>query len=182
MLMMARILPLKINAQLKEKISLEEAVAELKECGLDEMLAFYLKRYPIEPDEENTGWAGRQSFSVFRRTIRPDMIWGPFVSQLTYELSVFYKSPCRGRLFDQFIGRGQQRFRDLEAEQLGGLSILRQHCAYTRPLPQGHGSSGLHGGVGSLPVRSGSRALRPINVYQQVWLPVARAHQVPNCH
>jgi len=60
LLMMARILPLKINAeikQLKEKISLEEAVAELKECGLDPLLALYLQRYPIEPDEENTGWA-----------------------------------------------------------------------------------------------------------------------------
>jgi len=58
--MMARILPLKISTEVKrvkEKISLEEAVAELKECGLDEMLAFYLKRYPIEPDEENTAWA-----------------------------------------------------------------------------------------------------------------------------
>jgi len=60
MLMMARILPLKISTEVKrvkEKISLEEAVAELKECGLDEMLAFYLKRNPIEPDEENTAWA-----------------------------------------------------------------------------------------------------------------------------
>src|SRR5271157_5831933 len=60
LLMMARILPLKINAeikQVKEKISLEEAVAELKECGLDPLLALYLQRYPIEPDEENTEWA-----------------------------------------------------------------------------------------------------------------------------
>jgi len=68
--MMARILPLKINAeikQVKEKISLEEAVAELKECGLDELLAFYLRRYPIEPDEENTGWA-----DMIDLTLAPD--------------------------------------------------------------------------------------------------------------
>jgi len=60
LLMLARILPLKISAeikQLKEKISLEEAVAELRECGLDPLLAFYLQRYPIEPDEENSEWA-----------------------------------------------------------------------------------------------------------------------------
>jgi len=70
--MLARILPLKVNAeikQIKEKISLEEAVAELKECGLDEMLAFYLKRYPIEPDEENTGWA-----EMIDLTLAPDPV------------------------------------------------------------------------------------------------------------
>jgi hypothetical protein len=60
MLMLARILPLKISAeikQFKEKMSMEEAIAELKACGMDEMLAVYLKRYPIGTDEENTGWA-----------------------------------------------------------------------------------------------------------------------------
>jgi hypothetical protein len=36
---------------------MEEAVAELKACGLDEMLAFYLKRYPIERDDEDTAFA-----------------------------------------------------------------------------------------------------------------------------
>jgi len=72
LLMMARILPLKINAeikQLKEKISLEEAVAELKECGLDPLLALYLQRYPIEPDEENTGWA-----DMIDLTLAPDPV------------------------------------------------------------------------------------------------------------
>jgi hypothetical protein len=60
MLMMGRILPLKISAevkQIKETMTIEEAVADLKACGMDEMLAFYLKRYPIGPDEEDTAWA-----------------------------------------------------------------------------------------------------------------------------
>jgi hypothetical protein len=60
MLMMGRILPLKITAeikQVKERMSIHEAVAELKACGLDPLLAFYLQRYPIGPDEENTEWA-----------------------------------------------------------------------------------------------------------------------------
>jgi hypothetical protein len=38
-------------------MTIEEAVADLKACGLDEMLAFYLKRYPLERDDENTEWA-----------------------------------------------------------------------------------------------------------------------------
>jgi hypothetical protein len=53
--------------QLKEKISLEEAVAELKACGMDELLALYLKRYPIDPDEENTEWA-----NMIDVTLAPD--------------------------------------------------------------------------------------------------------------
>ena len=72
MLMMARILPLKISAeikQLKEKISLEEAVAELKACGMDEMLALYLKRYPIGSDEANTAWA-----DLIDGTLAPDSL------------------------------------------------------------------------------------------------------------
>jgi hypothetical protein len=60
LMIMARILPLKMTAELKhfkERISIEEAVAELKACGLDEMLAYYLKRYPLEPEEEGAEWA-----------------------------------------------------------------------------------------------------------------------------
>jgi hypothetical protein len=60
LLMMARILPTKIHSevrQVKENLSLTEIVAELKACGLDEMLALYLKRYPLERDEEDTAWA-----------------------------------------------------------------------------------------------------------------------------
>jgi len=41
----------------------------LKECGLDEMLAFYLKRYPIEPDEEKTAWA-----EMIDVTLAPDSL------------------------------------------------------------------------------------------------------------
>jgi hypothetical protein len=43
--------------QVKEVMTIEEAVADLKACGLDEMLAFYLKRYPLERDDEDTAWA-----------------------------------------------------------------------------------------------------------------------------
>jgi hypothetical protein len=60
MLMMARVLPMKITAevkQMRERMSIEEAVAELKACGMDELLALYLKRYPLEPDEEDEAWA-----------------------------------------------------------------------------------------------------------------------------
>jgi hypothetical protein len=60
LLMMGRILPLKLSAevkQVKETMTIEEAVADLKALGMDEMLAFYLKRYPIGPDEEDTAWA-----------------------------------------------------------------------------------------------------------------------------
>jgi len=70
MLLLGRILPLKITTevkQVKEEMSIEEAVADLKACGLDELLAFYLKRYPIEPDEENTGWA-----DMINLTLAPD--------------------------------------------------------------------------------------------------------------
>jgi hypothetical protein len=38
----------------------------------------------------------RNVFSVFRRTIRPDMLWSPFVSDLTYELYRFYQSFIAG--------------------------------------------------------------------------------------
>jgi hypothetical protein len=56
----ALILPLKISTEVKEvkeTMTIEEAVADLKACGLDEMLAFYLKRYPLERDDEDAEWA-----------------------------------------------------------------------------------------------------------------------------
>jgi hypothetical protein len=59
LLMMARLLPLKVNAELKQAraiMTIEEAVTDLKSCGLDELLAVYLKRYPIERDEEEDEW------------------------------------------------------------------------------------------------------------------------------
>jgi hypothetical protein len=73
LMIMARILPLKMTAELKQfkkRISIEEAVAELKAVGLDEMLALYLKRYPLEPGEEEEEWA--QQIDM---TLAPD----PFV-------------------------------------------------------------------------------------------------------
>jgi hypothetical protein len=60
MLMLARILPLKLSAevkQMRERMSIEEAVAELKACGLVELLALYFTRYPLEPDERDEPWA-----------------------------------------------------------------------------------------------------------------------------
>jgi hypothetical protein len=60
LLLVGRILPLKISTEVKEfreTMTIEEAVADLKKCGLDPMLAFYLQRYPLEPDDENAEWA-----------------------------------------------------------------------------------------------------------------------------
>ena len=60
LLLMGRILPMKIVnevKQFKSTLSIQEAVAELKALGMDELLALYLKRYPIGPDEEDTEWA-----------------------------------------------------------------------------------------------------------------------------
>jgi len=36
--------------------------------------------------------AARESFAVFRRTIRPGMLWSPLVGQITRELQKFYKA------------------------------------------------------------------------------------------
>jgi hypothetical protein len=60
MMMAARILPLKITTevkQTKETLTIEEAVADLKAAGMEPMLALYLKRYPIERDDEDPEWA-----------------------------------------------------------------------------------------------------------------------------
>jgi hypothetical protein len=60
LMLLGRILPLKITTEvkkLKETMTIEEAVADLKACGMDKMLAFYLKRYPLERDDENAEWA-----------------------------------------------------------------------------------------------------------------------------
>jgi hypothetical protein len=59
-LLLGRILPQKITTevkQLKEKMTIHEAVADLKACGLDPLLAFYLQRYPIGRDEADPSWA-----------------------------------------------------------------------------------------------------------------------------
>jgi hypothetical protein len=60
LLLLGRILPQKITTevkQLKETMTIHEAVADLKACGLDPLLAFYLKRYPIGRDEKDASWA-----------------------------------------------------------------------------------------------------------------------------
>jgi hypothetical protein len=60
LLLLGRILPLKISAEVKEPkntMTIEEAVADLKACGMEPLLAFYLKRYPLERDDEDHAWA-----------------------------------------------------------------------------------------------------------------------------
>jgi hypothetical protein len=59
LLMMARILPTKIHSEVRQvkELSLMEAVAELKACGFEKALAFYLKCYPVGRDEKDTAWA-----------------------------------------------------------------------------------------------------------------------------
>jgi hypothetical protein len=60
LMLAGRILPLKISTevkQTKETMTIAEAVADLKALGMDEMLAFYLKRYPLERDDIDRAWA-----------------------------------------------------------------------------------------------------------------------------
>jgi hypothetical protein len=60
LMLLGRILPLKITTEvkkLKEKMTIHEAVADLKAYGLDPLLALYLKRYPIGDDEDDPSWA-----------------------------------------------------------------------------------------------------------------------------
>jgi hypothetical protein len=60
LMLVGRILPLKITTevkQTKETMTIAEAVADLKALGMDEMLAFYLKRYPLERDDIDRAWA-----------------------------------------------------------------------------------------------------------------------------
>jgi hypothetical protein len=81
MLLMGRILPLKISAEVKEvkeTMTIEEAVADLKACGMEPMLALYLKRYPIERDEENAEWA-----KMIDVTLAPD----PLIDAMAQEES-----------------------------------------------------------------------------------------------
>jgi phage terminase large subunit-like protein len=41
--------------------------------------------------------AARESFAMFRRTIRPDMLWGPFVGSMTRELQKFHEAFVAGK-------------------------------------------------------------------------------------
>jgi hypothetical protein len=69
LLLVGRILPLKISTevkQVKETMTIHEAVADLKACGLDPLLAFYLSRYPIGRDEKDTSWAEGIDVSLAR--------------------------------------------------------------------------------------------------------------------
>jgi hypothetical protein len=62
-------LPLKISTevkQIKETMTIHEAVADLRACGLDPLLAFYLSRYPIGRDEKDTSWAEGIDVSLAR--------------------------------------------------------------------------------------------------------------------
>jgi hypothetical protein len=60
LMLLGRILPLKITIEVKETketMTIEEAVADLTAAGMEPLLAFYLKRYPIERDEGDPEWA-----------------------------------------------------------------------------------------------------------------------------
>lgn len=60
LMLLGRILPLKITTEvkkLKETMTIEEAVADLKAAGMEPLLALYLKRYPIARDEGDPEWA-----------------------------------------------------------------------------------------------------------------------------
>ena len=41
--------------------------------------------------------AARESFAMFRRTIRPDMLWSPFVGSMTRELQKFHDAFVAGK-------------------------------------------------------------------------------------
>jgi hypothetical protein len=60
LMLLGRILPQKIATEvrkMKETMTIHEAVADLKACGLEPLLAFYLSRYPIGRDEADPSWA-----------------------------------------------------------------------------------------------------------------------------
>jgi hypothetical protein len=60
LMLVGRILPLKISTEvkeIKETMTIYEAIADLKACGMDELLAFYLTRYPVGRDEGDPEWA-----------------------------------------------------------------------------------------------------------------------------
>jgi hypothetical protein len=60
LVLLGRILPLKISTevkQIKETMTIDEAVADLKAAGMEPLLALYLQRYPIERDEGDPEWA-----------------------------------------------------------------------------------------------------------------------------
>jgi hypothetical protein len=44
----------------------------------------------IDPAAAGNSYLAQGSFESFRRTIRPNMLWNPFVSRLTRELQKFY--------------------------------------------------------------------------------------------
>ena len=56
---------------------------------------FYTARVPALTDKNAR--VARKSFEAFRRTIRPDMLWNPFVLRLTRELHQFGRALERGK-------------------------------------------------------------------------------------
>ena len=74
-LMMARILSTKIHSevrQVKENLSLMEAVAELKARGLDPRLAFFLNGYSVERDEEDSAFADLIDVTILDQLLAAD--------------------------------------------------------------------------------------------------------------
>jgi hypothetical protein len=77
-------------------------------------LPYQLGRFTTEINPSRA----RNVFSAFRRTIRPDMLWGPFVSDLTFELFNFYKKMVAGERPKLAISTPPQHGKSWSAEDL----------------------------------------------------------------
>jgi predicted phage terminase large subunit-like protein len=56
-----------------------------------------IKTEHLDTITEANAAAARESFAVFRRTIRPGMLWSPFVGRLTRELQKFHEAFVAGK-------------------------------------------------------------------------------------
>jgi hypothetical protein len=56
-----------------------------------------IKTDRLDAMTEANAASARESFAVFRRTIRPGMLWSPFVGLLTRELQKFYRALVTGQ-------------------------------------------------------------------------------------
>ena len=56
-----------------------------------------IKTDDLDVITEANAATARESFAVFRRTIRPDMLWSPFVGLITRELQKFHEAFVAGK-------------------------------------------------------------------------------------
>jgi hypothetical protein len=71
----------------------------------------------------------RESFAVFRRTIRPDMLWGPFVGLITRELQKFHEAFVAGKRPKLAMMTPAQHGKSLSAEHYIGW-LAGKHPAW----------------------------------------------------